>query len=211
MCVCVCVSGDKSGPALPALTGPGQETRVWPAEERSAAAAPRGRRPSGPAPPLPSSRCRTGRLQPLLLISLRLQPGKTTPARLRSSSPRPWGTRFSPFPARLPSPPPARLALPRSSPRPAPAASSPALIPSRTGPPAARGVRGSSPWASLPQPGKTSPFRLPFPTVCYLLRFLSPPSQPRTASLQISPPVHSLQLCCLSLSFSLINHTSPSP
>lgn len=81
----MCVSGDKSGPALPTLTGPGQETRVWPAEEGSAATAPRGRRPSGPAPPLPSSRCRTGRLQPLLLISLRLQPGKATPARLRSS------------------------------------------------------------------------------------------------------------------------------
>lgn len=115
-----------------------------------------------------------------------------------------------PFPARLPSPLPARLALQSSSPRPAPAGPSVALVPPRSGPPAARGVRRFSPWASLPQPGKTSPVLPLFPTVCSLLRFLFPPSQPRT-SLQISPPVHSVRLCFLSVSFPLINHPSPSP
>lgn len=126
----MCVSGDKSGPALPALTGPGQETRVWPAEERSSAAAPRGWRPSGPAPPLPSSPCRTGRLQPLLLIFLRLQPGKATPARLRSSPAISWSVGngllsvLRSAPARLARPSCSLLA--RHQPPPAPRSSRPA-------------------------------------------------------------------------------------
>lgn len=168
----MCVSGDKSGPALPALTGPGQETRVWLAEERSAAAAPRGRRPSGPAPPLPSSPCRTGRLQPLLLISLRLQPGKATPARLRSSPAISSSVRNGllsvPRSASARLAPPSCSLLARHQPPPAPRSSRPAPalpLPEACG-------------ASRIAPRKTSPFLLLFPTVCCLLRFLFPPSQP---------------------------------
>lgn len=74
----MCVWGNKSEAALPALTGPGQKTRVCPAEERSAAAAPWGRRPSGPRGSRRPSR-RTGWLQPPLRISCGSSQAKRPP------------------------------------------------------------------------------------------------------------------------------------